>query len=136
MLSVCALVLAACASPASLGRGTTPTSATGSSPCREFGRDIGVTQHDGGKTFALSRCTTVTLSLGGSSLDWSAPVLSGSDVLHVVEPYRVRSGHGRARYVTIRTGRETLQAIGRPKCEAGKACPQFELLFTVEFDAS
>ena len=97
-----------------------PAPATATARCART-----ITTADRGRTIsvALHKCATLTL---GGGLSWSKPKASNADVRVAArssDKWTLRAA---------RRGTATIFSAGRPRCQAGRACPLFIEAFSLK----
>jgi hypothetical protein len=111
--------------------GTVPSSAAVASGCPAHGRVACVDRSDGGHVLHLGVGRALRVVLAGPSLRWSGLRQSAPEVLRPSGPMVHHNGGITASYVAVKAGHGMLRAGGAPRCERGRACPQFVLLWQV-----
>jgi hypothetical protein len=119
-----------------MSAGTVPTAASAFGGCPAHGQVVCVDRSDGGHVVHLRVGHTLRVVLGGSSLRWTGLRQSAPEVLRPSGPMVQRHGGISASYIAVKGGQTTLRAGGAPRCERGRACPQFVLLWQVHVSVS
>ncbi len=111
--------------------GSGPSSASAIGGCPTHGSVACVDRSESGRSVHVRVGRTLRVVLGGNSLRWTGLHQVGPDVLRLSGAMVQRDGGITASYIASKVGHTTLQAGGAPRCERGRACPQFVLLWQV-----
>jgi hypothetical protein len=87
---------------------------------------------DGGHRVRVRLGQVVTVSLRGAGLEWSGLREVGPRLLRARGSASHHAGAVVVTYAVVAKGRTELRAHGAPHCAAGRACPQFILLWQVQ----
>jgi hypothetical protein len=105
--------------------------AAAASGCRPSGHVVCLARADGGHRVRVRLGQEVEVRLGGSELRWSSVREVGPRLLRASGTVGRRDGTVTADYTAVAKGRTELRATGSPRCESGRACPQFIVLWQV-----
>ncbi|MGA2453938.1 MAG: hypothetical protein ABSG93_10490 [Solirubrobacteraceae bacterium] len=105
--------------------------APASAACTTGKRSVCITRSDDNRTVTVGVGWTVDVQLRSPGLTWSVPTEPGSHLLRQVGAARRDGGAAQVAYTAIASGHTELRALERPLCAAGRACPQFIVLWQV-----
>jgi hypothetical protein len=100
--------------------------------CRPTAPMVCLGRADGGHRVRVRLGQVVTVSLRGGGLQWSGLREVGPRLLRARGSADRRAGAVLTTYAVVAKGRTELRAHGAPHCAAGRACPQFILLWQVQ----
>jgi hypothetical protein len=100
--------------------------------CRPTSHVVCLGRADGGHRVKVRLGQVVTVSLRGAGLEWSGLREVGPRLLRSKRSAHRRAGTVVVTYAVVAKGRTELRAHGAPHCAAGRACPQFILLWQVQ----
>jgi hypothetical protein len=140
LLASAALLLVASGARGETNAGRHPTAtasdaasaAPASAACTTGRRSLCITRGDDDHTVTVALGWTVDVELRSTGLTWGAPSEPGRRLLHQVGAARLDDGAAAVTYTAVAPGHTELRALERPVCAAGRACPQFVVLWQVQ----